>query len=152
MSRMMFALLSMVLVMMSDDHPRRTVEGVVTHIISVSFDADTEPYGPFQEPTGPALPDGAPDALQIVVDGVVWDSHGAVLSIPGKTNATPEDVFWWTWRWDREKMFYTYVTMEVSGERVVNAYFDVKLITPVVINHWDGQKPGKEPSKSRGER
>lgn len=152
MSRLMFTLLTMVLVMMSDDHPRRIVEGEVTHIVSVSFDADDEPYGPFQEPTGPALPDGAPDALQLVVDGVSWDSHGAVMSIPGKTNATPEDVFWWKWHWSLEKGFTTWVTMEVSGDRVVKASFDSRLIIPVVINHWDSRKPSREPSRSRGER
>lgn len=127
-------------------------EGKVQRLVPVSHGPEDEAYGGFVEPTGPALPDGSPDALVVLVDGVPWDLEGARLSIPGKALATPQDVFWWQWRWDRERTMAIWVTMDFQGGKVHSAKFDVRLVKPVVINRNEQGKPGPEPSRSKGER
>ncbi len=126
-------------------------EGRVQTLIPISHGPANEPAGEFLEPTGPALPDGSPDALVVAVGGVLWDLEGSRLNIPGKKDATPQEVFWWKWRWDRERYMDIWVTMDFQGGKVSSATFDVRLIQPVVINRNGHGKPGPEPSKSRGE-
>ena len=127
-------------------------EGKVQALVSVSHGPGDELYGDFVEPTGPALPDGAPDALMIWVDGIQLNLEGSTMNIPGMDNASPRDVFWWKWRWNREKYASVWVKLDFDDGKVKTATFDVRNADPMVFAPRSEGTKSREPSKSRGER
>jgi hypothetical protein len=107
----------------------------------------SKPFGGFDDPVGPALPEDDHQGALVSVGNVQWDISHAILNIPGGEGVSIEELFWWKWYWAREQYIEVWVDLDFRDGEVHTATFSLKLEDPLVINRTTQQKEAREPTK-----